>query len=307
MLLLSRHWGGIKGKAAQLGIPEAQIPDRMGEIVSALNAAAPDRPRKGAGESTGTGAAGGGYGSKLPQKLTLAEQAKTLVNSVTLWMPTGGEIQRELINGFYHSVSGEFLQINRYLVEDLQARGLWTDEMRTRIKTAEGSVQGISELPEQTRLLYRTVWELPMRGDHRHGRRARRMDRPEPVAQPVCRVAQHWPAFFHVHARLEERGKDDVLSPLAARDSDCEDDSNPEREGGGGGSYCRRLLARQPGNLRGVPVIWRAFAYLSFSLGLEYRLLIESVVKLEDTPSVSIHTFRSGLETQLEFMKFARY
>ncbi len=104
VLLLSRYWGGIKSKAAQLGIPEAQIPDRMGEIVSALNAAAPDRPRKGAGESTGTGAAGGGYGSKLPQKLTLAEQAKTLVNSVTLWMPTGGEIQRELINGFYHSV-----------------------------------------------------------------------------------------------------------------------------------------------------------------------------------------------------------
>ena len=108
VLLLSRHWGGIKGKAAQLGIPEAQIPDRMGEIVSELNAAAPDQPRKGAGESTGTGtgtgAAEGGYGSKLPQKLTLAEQAKTLVNSVTLWMPTGGEIQRELINGFYHSV-----------------------------------------------------------------------------------------------------------------------------------------------------------------------------------------------------------
>ena len=61
------------------------------------------------------------------------------------------------------TLSGEFMQINRYLVTELKERGLWSDEMRNRIKMAEGSVQGITELPEKVRLMYRTVWELPMR------------------------------------------------------------------------------------------------------------------------------------------------
>ncbi len=61
------------------------------------------------------------------------------------------------------TLSGEFLQVNRYLVEDLKARGLWTPEMRARLKMDEGSIQGFSEIPEELRVLYRTVWEVPMR------------------------------------------------------------------------------------------------------------------------------------------------
>ncbi|WP_254062082.1 ribonucleoside-diphosphate reductase subunit alpha [Acidobacterium sp. S8] len=61
------------------------------------------------------------------------------------------------------TLSGEFLQLNRYLVDELKRLGLWVEEMRTRIKLAEGSVQGIGELPEAVRRIYRTVWELPMR------------------------------------------------------------------------------------------------------------------------------------------------
>jgi ribonucleoside-diphosphate reductase alpha chain len=61
------------------------------------------------------------------------------------------------------TLSGEFLQVNRYLIDDLRNRGLWTEEMRMRLKMAEGSVQAIAELPEDLKLLYRTVWELPMR------------------------------------------------------------------------------------------------------------------------------------------------
>jgi ribonucleoside-diphosphate reductase alpha chain len=61
------------------------------------------------------------------------------------------------------TLSGEFLQVNRYLVDELKRLGLWTEEIRTRIKLAEGSVQGIHELPEAIRTIYRTVWELPMR------------------------------------------------------------------------------------------------------------------------------------------------
>jgi ribonucleoside-diphosphate reductase alpha chain len=61
------------------------------------------------------------------------------------------------------TLSGDFLQVNRYLVGDLKALGLWNDAMRSRLKLAEGSVQDVTELPENLRRLYRTAWEVPMR------------------------------------------------------------------------------------------------------------------------------------------------
>jgi ribonucleoside-diphosphate reductase alpha chain len=61
------------------------------------------------------------------------------------------------------TLSGEFLQVNRYLIEELQLRNLWHEEMRMKLKLSEGSVQGIAELPDDLKLLYRTVWEVPMR------------------------------------------------------------------------------------------------------------------------------------------------
>nr|BFE56278.1 ribonucleoside-diphosphate reductase subunit alpha [Dactylosporangium thailandense] len=61
------------------------------------------------------------------------------------------------------TMSGEFLQINSYLVRELKARALWTAPIRERIKRAEGSVQDLGELPADVRELYRTAWELPQR------------------------------------------------------------------------------------------------------------------------------------------------
>jgi ribonucleoside-diphosphate reductase alpha chain len=61
------------------------------------------------------------------------------------------------------TLSGEFLQVNRYLIEELQTRGMWHEEMRMRLKMSEGSVQNIDGLPDDLKLLYRTVWEVPMR------------------------------------------------------------------------------------------------------------------------------------------------
>ena len=61
------------------------------------------------------------------------------------------------------TLSGDFLQVNRHLVAELKQLGQWTPEMRDRIKLAEGSVQGLAELPAELRAVYRTVWELPMR------------------------------------------------------------------------------------------------------------------------------------------------
>ncbi|MEU0557669.1 ribonucleoside-diphosphate reductase subunit alpha [Dactylosporangium sp. NPDC006015] len=61
------------------------------------------------------------------------------------------------------TMSGEFLQVNTYLVRELKARGLWTATVREQIKRAEGSVQAVDGLPEDVRSLFRTAWELPQR------------------------------------------------------------------------------------------------------------------------------------------------
>ncbi|MHB8912935.1 MAG: ribonucleoside-diphosphate reductase subunit alpha [Lysobacter sp.] len=61
------------------------------------------------------------------------------------------------------TLSGDFLVVNRYLADELKALGLWTPEMRDRIKLAEGSIQAIGEIPAALREVYRTVWEVPMR------------------------------------------------------------------------------------------------------------------------------------------------
>jgi ribonucleoside-diphosphate reductase alpha chain len=61
------------------------------------------------------------------------------------------------------TLSGDFLQVNRYLVTELQRLGQWTESMRSRLKLSEGSVQGIEELPAELREVYRTSWELPMK------------------------------------------------------------------------------------------------------------------------------------------------
>ncbi|MEG9437471.1 ribonucleoside-diphosphate reductase subunit alpha [Edaphobacter sp. HDX4] len=61
------------------------------------------------------------------------------------------------------TLSGEFMQINRYLVQELKQLGLWSEEMRSRIKLSEGSIQNIAEIPEELKAIYRTAWEIPMR------------------------------------------------------------------------------------------------------------------------------------------------
>src|SRR3546814_8089966 len=64
------------------------------------------------------------------------------------------------------TLSGDFLQVNRCLVDELKKLGLWTPETRDAIKQAEGSVQGLSQLPATLREIYRPAWEVPMRSLH---------------------------------------------------------------------------------------------------------------------------------------------
>lgn len=61
------------------------------------------------------------------------------------------------------TLSGDFIQINHYLIEKLKDLGLWTQRIRDKVKLNEGSIQNIGEIPEGIREIYRTVWELPQK------------------------------------------------------------------------------------------------------------------------------------------------
>jgi ribonucleoside-diphosphate reductase alpha chain len=61
------------------------------------------------------------------------------------------------------TLSGEFMQINRYLVRELQTRELWDDEMIGELKRSEGSVQNIERIPADLREIFRTAWEIPQK------------------------------------------------------------------------------------------------------------------------------------------------
>jgi ribonucleoside-diphosphate reductase alpha chain len=61
------------------------------------------------------------------------------------------------------TLSGEFLQVNSVLVTELKRLGRWTDDVRQALKRSEGSLDGIDGLPDDTRRLFRTAWELPQK------------------------------------------------------------------------------------------------------------------------------------------------
>ncbi len=61
------------------------------------------------------------------------------------------------------TLSGDFVQVNKYLVKELQQAGLWNDEIRNKIKLSEGSVQDIEEFNDELKAIFRTAWEIPMR------------------------------------------------------------------------------------------------------------------------------------------------
>ncbi|MEU9398264.1 ribonucleoside-diphosphate reductase subunit alpha [Streptomyces sp. SID4985] len=62
------------------------------------------------------------------------------------------------------TLSGEFLQVNSYLVQELKDLGVWDARTREALREANGSVQDFIWIPEDVRALYRTAWEIPQRG-----------------------------------------------------------------------------------------------------------------------------------------------
>ena len=61
------------------------------------------------------------------------------------------------------TMAGEFILVNRHLIADLQAAGLWNEGVKNNIVANKGSVQHISGLSEHLKRKYCTVWEIPMK------------------------------------------------------------------------------------------------------------------------------------------------
>ena len=60
-------------------------------------------------------------------------------------------------------LSGEFIVVNKHLLEDLVKLGLWNEELKQEIMRHNGSVQNINIIPQDLKDLYKTVWEMSMK------------------------------------------------------------------------------------------------------------------------------------------------
>jgi ribonucleoside-diphosphate reductase alpha chain len=88
-------------------------------------------------------------------------------------MPTASTSQilgnNECIEPFTNNIytrrvlAGDFMVVNKHLVDELTKLNLWTSEVRTQIIAENGSVQGITEIPQEIRDVYKTVWEIPQK------------------------------------------------------------------------------------------------------------------------------------------------
>jgi ribonucleoside-diphosphate reductase alpha subunit len=61
------------------------------------------------------------------------------------------------------TLAGEFVIVNKHLVNDLKKIGLWSKDMKDLMVKAGGSIQNISDIPDDIKNLYRTVWEIKMK------------------------------------------------------------------------------------------------------------------------------------------------
>ena len=70
-------------------------------------------------------------------------------------------IEPQVANFFKReTLSGEFLQVNRYLINDLKRLKLWNKDLRDKIINNDGSIQNIEQIPQEIRDLYKTAWEI---------------------------------------------------------------------------------------------------------------------------------------------------
>ncbi|NBS19315.1 MAG: ribonucleoside-diphosphate reductase subunit alpha, partial [Flavobacteriia bacterium] len=60
-------------------------------------------------------------------------------------------------------LSGEFIVVNKHLLEDLVNLGLWSEDMKQELMQANGSIQSIEGIPQDIKEIYKTVWEMSMK------------------------------------------------------------------------------------------------------------------------------------------------
>ena len=167
------------------------------------------------------------------------------------------------------NISGEFTIVNDYLVRDLKALGLWTDEMLDQLKYFDGNVQMIAGIPDRAEgEVSRGVRDRSDRGAAAD-RGARQVDRSEPVAQRVHEGHVGQEAERGLPGRLAARAEDDLLPAHAGGVADREVDARrgevrlhadarlrggapTGRRAGGGAGDRRGCAVDDP--MRGVPV-----------------------------------------------------
>jgi ribonucleoside-diphosphate reductase alpha chain len=60
-------------------------------------------------------------------------------------------------------LAGDFMVVNKYLVEDLIKINCWNSDVRSQIMANNGSIQGIEQIPKDLQDLYKTGWEIPQK------------------------------------------------------------------------------------------------------------------------------------------------
>merc|ERR1719266_1773559 len=91
--------------------------------------------------------------SLLLAPLPTASTAQILGNNEGIEAYTSNIYSRRVL-------SGEFQVVNQHLLRDLTELDLWDDEMKNKLIASNGSIQGIEEIPEDIKNLYKTVWEI---------------------------------------------------------------------------------------------------------------------------------------------------
>ena len=57
-------------------------------------------------------------------------------------------------------LAGEYIIVNKHLLKDLVSLGIWNEDLKNKLISANGSVQSIAEIPDNLKALYKTAWEL---------------------------------------------------------------------------------------------------------------------------------------------------
>jgi ribonucleoside-diphosphate reductase alpha chain len=99
------------------------------------------------------------YGSRNSMLLALMPTASTaqIMGNTESFEPMDSCIFKRRV------LSGEYVVINKYLVEDLVKLGIWSKELKEIIIANDGSIQNIDIIPDNIKNLYKTVWEISMK------------------------------------------------------------------------------------------------------------------------------------------------